>query len=136
MLIPIPSERPEKYFNIDDPIYVWLPSKKSWFFGNVRSGYRTADGFVSYRLLDIGPQDEDIINPTKLFWWYKYWGIWQSSPHILKDYEYDYFQNYPLKYSNWCKVAYSESEKNGEGRPQFAVIPGTESYFAKMILNF
>jgi hypothetical protein len=124
----LPDKRPYDYYNIDERIYVVFlrtdnPTieEGKWYSGLVRHGYRHHDGCVSYKLDEVGPQDDN-----------SFWGCGMAVPTILKEEEYIYFQNNPEQYYSWCQVSYKKSYNGEKFDPP--IIPGTEYVFARMEL--
>ncbi len=100
---PLPSDRKAEHFNIDDPIAVFYDKENKWFFGQVKNGYRHQDGFVSFRLDELGPQTaNDKTFPFKD----GYSGMGMSVPHVMLKKEYDFFERHPRDYQVWCKKGY------------------------------
>lgn len=128
------NERKHDYFNVDEEIYVWLVFRKEdreseWFNGNVRKGYRHHDGCVSYRLFDVGPQDINTYPATSLLDAGGFWGCGFHSPIIMKRFTFDFFKRNPHLYGKWCRGSYDRIDA------EFAIVPGTESYLAKDLLE-
>lgn len=93
---PLPSDRKHNHFEVGDSVAVFCADKKTWFFGEVKLGYRHQDGCVSYRLNGVGPQDG------------KYWGMGVAVPYVMLLSEYAWFASNREYYKKWCEKAYNE----------------------------
>lgn len=97
---PLPDDRDEDYFEEGRRIVVYVSDYKNWYFGEIKMGYRSGDGCVSYKLDKIGPRDNG------------FWGCGCKYAYCLREGDYHWFKDHPAEYEEWLTLALSgEAEK-------------------------
>ena len=90
---PLPVDRNEDHFKIGERIMVYFWKESKWFSGEVKNGYRSNDGCVSFRLDGLGPQKKD------------FWGCGTAIPTVMLEVEYKWFKKHLEEYENWSILA-------------------------------
>lgn len=135
------SDRPHNFFNIGDKVAVYLQFEKDhilygkgkdgWYSGEVRHGYRHHDGYVSYRLDGIGPQDPPMNDSGALLSTFEgYWGSGMAQPGVMKLEEWLYFRDHSKEYIEWFNSAKERYNSN------WIFAPINEDDVARFAKNF
>jgi len=93
-------------YPLGDTVHIFIPKgdnvpKSGWYKGTVVSGYRTFDGCVSY-VIDELPKSAGG------------WGCGAQTPTLLKDWEFEYFQNNIDEFKAWMDVHKDEAHNGNE----------------------
>lgn len=114
---PLAEDRHADHFNTGDKIAIWMgeietKSKKKikineWFAGEVKPGYRHHDGAVSYRIDNIGPQNDS------------FWGCGIYYAGVMLMSEYEWFAQNPKEFKEWIE----KSKEKAYNKPANPIDP-------------
>lgn len=96
---PLPFDRKHDHFKLNKRVVVYINEYGKWCFGDIREGYRTYDGCVSYKLDDIGPQVGE------------FWGCGACTPIVMLEGEYKWFKKHPDEYDMWFALAIKDTKE-------------------------